>query len=153
MNSISTESPQSADYKYVIFSLAQIRAHNLRDVKRDRTLVRGSKRAFDYYTQFQNSRFLCTETARIYLNEVSTESAYIIDYEYPIFSLAQIRRFAVKDMKRPSHKHGHNTRKRDRFSVGKTPPIYLENISAESPSSIDYKYARFRLAQIRRFIL
>ena len=98
------ESPQSADYKYVIFSLAQIRAHNLRDVKRDRTLVRGSKRAFDYYTQFQNSRFLWTETARIYLNEVSTESAYIIDYEYPIFSLAQIRRFDVKDMKRPSHK-------------------------------------------------
>ena len=61
--------------------------------------------AFDYYTQFQNSRFLCTETARIYLNEVSTESAYIIDYEYPIFSLAQILRLAVKDMKRPSHKH------------------------------------------------
>ena len=35
--------------------MAQIRAHNLRDVKRDRTLVRGSKHAFDYYTQFQNS--------------------------------------------------------------------------------------------------
>ena len=52
------------------------------------------------------SQFLCTETARIYLNEVSTESAYIIDYEYPIFSLAQICRFAVKDMKRQSHKHG-----------------------------------------------
>ena len=56
-------------------------------------------------------------------------------------------------MKRPSHKHGHNTRKHDRFSVGKTPPIYLENISVESPSSIDYKYVRFRLAQIRRSIL
>ena len=56
-------------------------------------------------------------------------------------------------MKRPSHKHGHNTRKHDRFSVGKTPPIYLENISVESPSSIDYKYVRFSLAQIRRFIL
>ena len=100
-----------------------------------------------------NWRFLCTETARIYLHKVSTKSAYIVDYEYPIFSLAQILRLAVKDMKRPSHKHGHNTRKHDRFSVGKTPPIYLENISVESPSSIDYKYVRFRLAQIRRFIL
>ena len=37
------------------------------------------------------------------MNEVSTESAYIIDYEYSIFSLAQIRRFAEMDMKRPSH--------------------------------------------------
>ena len=40
------------------------------------------------------------------MNEVSTESAYIIDYEYSIFSLAQIRRFAEMDMKRPSRKHG-----------------------------------------------
>ena len=61
--------------------------------------------AFDYYTQFKNSQFSWTETVRIYLNEVSTESAYIIDYEYSIFSLAQIRRFAVKNMKRPSRKH------------------------------------------------
>ena len=47
----------------------------------------------------------------------------------------------------------HNTRKHDQISAGKTPPIYLENISVESPSSIDYKYVRFRLAQIRRSIL
>ena len=40
------------------------------------------------------------------MNEVSTESAYIIDYEYSIFSMAQIRRFAEMDMKRPSCKHG-----------------------------------------------
>ena len=124
-------------------------------MKRDRRLVRGSKHGVRllYAIPKFYSRFLCTETARIYLNEVSTESAYIVDYEYPIFSLAQILRLAVKDMKRPSHKHGHNTGKHDRFSVGKTPPIYLENISVESPSSIDYKYVRFRLAQIRRFIL
>ena len=90
------------------------------------------------------------------MNEVSTESAYIIDYEYSIFSLAQIRRFAEKDMKRPSHKHGsivQTTLGHGRISAGKTPPKYLENLSVESPSSIDYKYVRFRLAQIRRSIL
>ena len=99
------------DCKYVIFSLAQIGAYNLRHVKRDRRLVRGSKHGVRdrllYAIPKFYSRSLCTETARIHLNEVSTESAYIIDYEYPIFSLAQIRRFAVKDMmKCPSHKHG-----------------------------------------------
>ena len=55
------ESPQSADYKYVIFSLAQIRAHNLRDVKRDRTLVRGSKHAFDYYIRNSKIRDFCAQ--------------------------------------------------------------------------------------------
>ena len=40
------------------------------------------------------------------MNEVSTESAYIVDYEHSIFSRAQIHRFAEKEMKRPSRKHG-----------------------------------------------
>ena len=128
-------------------------------MKRDRRLVRGSKRGvpsiLNAIPKFY-SRFLWIETARIYMNEVSTESAYIIDYEYSIFSLAQTRRFAEKDMKRPSHKHGsivQTTLGHGRISAGKTPPIYLENLSVESPSSIDYKYVRFRLAQIRRSIL
>ena len=42
---------------------------------------------------------MSTETARMYLKEVSTESAYIIDYEYPIFSLAQIRAYNLGDVK------------------------------------------------------
>ena len=112
------------------------------------TFIRNSKILF---------AILVGRTARIYLNEISTESAYIIDYEYPIFSLAQTPRFAVKVMKRPSHKHGsiaHTTLgNRTECQLEKMPPIYLENISVESPSSIDYKYVRFRLAQIRRFIL
>ena len=43
---------------------------------------------------------MSTETAHNYLNEVSTESAYIIDYECPIFSLAQIRAYHLRDVKR-----------------------------------------------------
>ena len=115
--------------------------------------------SFDITAKFKQNkqRFLFRQTAGIYLKNTSIESSYFLDYKYVIFSLAQIRRFAEKDMKRLSGKHGsivtHNTRKHGGISTGKTPPIYLENISVESPSSIDYKYVRFRLAQIRCFIL
>ena len=43
LKEVSTESAYIIDYEYLIFSLAQIRAYNLRDVKQDRTPIQDSK--------------------------------------------------------------------------------------------------------------
>ena len=63
-------------------------------MKRDRTLVRGSKHSVRLLYAVTKFAILLDRNGPIYLNEVSTESAYIIYYEYPIFSLAQIRRLS-----------------------------------------------------------
>ena len=67
LNSISMESPWYVDYKYVIFSLAQIRVYILRGMKRDRTIASDYKLHINYFCALENTcnfyldnRFVCS---------------------------------------------------------------------------------------------
>ena len=47
----------------------------------------------------EHMRFLPRETVRVYLNSMSIESPWSLDYKFVIFSLTQIRAYILQGMK------------------------------------------------------
>ena len=117
-------------------------------MKRDRTLVRGSKHSVRLLYPFSKFAIFVDRNGSYLLESgINRKGIHHIDYEYPIFSLAQIRSFAVKDMKRPSDKHGsivHTT-------LGNMAEFQLEKrlLYTQKHISRKPKFYRFQICKIQ----
>ena len=82
--------------------MAQICTYTLRDVKRDRTTASTTlQTAYKLFLRTrEHMRFLPRETVRVYLNSMSIESPWSLDYKFVTFNLAQNRAYILPDVKR-----------------------------------------------------